>query len=181
MAKIVLYLAASLDGFIADEHGGVDWLTPFQSGDLGFEAFLGRVGTVVMGRRTFDQARAFELWPYGGKRIIVLTSRPLGSLPDGGEVVRGEAGAIAAQLRENASDAWIVGGAKTMGAFLAADAIDRVVLHVAPLILGSGLRMFEGAGSAVPFHLEDSTLFRNGVARLTYERTWKSTPLRGST
>ena len=179
MAKIILYLAASLDGFIADQQGGVDWLTPFQSGDLGLEAFLETIGVVVMGRRTFDQARTFELWPYGGKRLILLTSKPVGSLPEGGEVVRGEIGTIAAQLRENDNgDVWIVGGAKTMGAFLTAGAIDRVVLHVVPVILGDGLRMFEGIGSTLPFHLEDSTLFRNGIAKLTYERTWKATTLR---
>lgn len=174
MAKIILYLAASLDGFIADQQGGIDWLAPFQSGDVGFEAFLESIGVVVMGRRTFDQARGFELWPYGGKRLIVLTSKPVGSLPDGGEIVRDEIGSVAAQLRDNPNgDVWIAGGAKTMGAFLSAGAIDRVVLHVVPLILGDGLRMFEGIGSSLPFHLEDSTLFRNGMARLTYERTWK--------
>lgn len=178
MAKIILYFAASLDGFIADRNGGVDWLTPFQNDDFGFKAFLDTIGVLVMGRRTFDQARSYDLWPYGGKRVIVLTSKPVGSLPEGGEVVRGEIGALCAQLRENDSgNVWIVGGAKTMGAFLAAGAVHRVVLHVVPLILGDGLRMFEDSGSTLPFHLEDSTLLRNGVAKLTYERTRNITPL----
>lgn len=179
MAKIILYLAASLDGFIADRDGGVDWLTPFQNEEFGFAAFLETIGVLVMGRKTYDQTRSDEFWPYAGKRLIVLTSKPVGSLPDGGEIVRGEISGLSARLRAyDSGDVWVAGGAKTMGAFLAAGEIDRIELHLVPLILGDGLRMFEGTGSTLPFHLEESTLFRNGMAKLTYERTPRVTPLR---
>ncbi|MDP9111242.1 MAG: dihydrofolate reductase family protein [Candidatus Eremiobacteraeota bacterium] len=178
MANIVLYLAASLDGFIADRDGGVDWITPFQNDDFGFQAFLETIDVLIMGRRTYDQARSFESWPYAGKRLILLTSKPVGSLPDGGEIVRGEISGLSARLRtHDGGDVWVAGGAKTMGAFLTAGEIDRIELHVLPLILGEGLRMFEGIGSTVPFHLENSTLFRNGIAKLTYARTSSVMPL----
>lgn len=69
------YMAMSADGYIADAGGGVGWLEPFEDVDYGYDAFLGEIETVVMGRRTYEQIEGFGLgWPYGHREGIVLSS-----------------------------------------------------------------------------------------------------------
>jgi hypothetical protein len=78
------FMGMSLDGYIADKEGGVGWLDRFQSVDYGYDAFIAGIGAVVMGRATYDQAVGFPGgWPYGGKRGLTVTSRPLEDAPQG--------------------------------------------------------------------------------------------------
>ena len=73
---VVIYTATSLDGYLAPRDGSVDWLEPFGEGpDLGIDAFLDTVGSLVTGRTTFDQVRSFGVWPYGQRPTAVLTRR----------------------------------------------------------------------------------------------------------
>ena len=96
---IIVYIAASLDGFIATPDGGVDWLAPYQA-DYGYDAFIASVHTLVMGGATYDQMRGFGDWPHGGKRILVVTSRPLGdNVPAGVEAWPDGVDALGAELR----------------------------------------------------------------------------------
>ena len=84
--KIKGYMAASLDGFIADKDGGVRWLEAFPAPDAGYDNFIAGIGMVVFGRTTFDQTRGFSTkWPSVGKRSIVVTSRPLVEPPEDAE------------------------------------------------------------------------------------------------
>ena len=167
-----LYFAASMDGFIADERGGVEWLDQFQNQDFGFSAFLASVDTLVMGRTTYDQARAFDNWPYEGKRIIVLTSRDLRPLPGDVELASGGPKPLAASLSSMAAgDVWIMGGAQTMGAFLELGVVDRIDLFIMPVLLGRGLPMFTCAASEVPLRLEHEHVYPSGVVHLAYAAT----------
>ena len=90
-SRIRLYIATSLDGYIATPDGDVAWLEPFHAGDYGYDDFLKGIGTLVMGRTTFDQVLGFGAWPYAGKRAIVLTSRPVETPPEGAEVRNADA------------------------------------------------------------------------------------------
>lgn len=74
---LVYYLAASIDGYIAKADGNVDWLAPYFVPELGFHDFISAVGTVAMGRATYDKIVAFGQWPYPGKPGLVVTHRPL--------------------------------------------------------------------------------------------------------
>lgn len=167
--EIRLYIAVSLDGLIASRDGGIDWLDPFSAEDVGFERFLRDVGTIVMGRRTYDQILGFGSWPYPGKRTVVLTSRPL---PPGGPAAEtwvGKPGDLASSLRaESTGDVWLVGGARTAQAFLAANLVDRLEIHVVPLILGRGIRLFAPVAERRPLVLDDTVAYDNGIVRLTY-------------
>ena len=89
MARIVYYVAASLDGFIADSAGGVDWLPSGESNDYRYAEFYAGVEALVMGRRTYDQALSFGEWPYPGKPAYVFTQSPPGDGPQGVQFVRG--------------------------------------------------------------------------------------------
>ncbi len=150
--RVVYFAAVSLDGFIADAAGGVDWLTGL-GGDGSYERFFERVGSLVLGRATFDQVLGWG-WPYGDKPAAVLTSRPLPEdAPPSSFAARGDdLAGLVARLRETEGDVWIVGGGQTANAFLQAGLLDEVELGVMPILLGSGIPLFPPGG--VPYALE---------------------------
>lgn len=146
--KVILYIAVSLDGYIADAAGGVGWLEgedPLYDGDYGYEAFFRGIDTVVMGWNTYRQADT-ELspgqWPYGGKETYVLTHR---RLPDreGIHFLSCPAAELVSQLKER-GDVWICGGAALVEQLL--EQIDEFHLSVMPVLLGGGIRLFSQGG-----------------------------------
>ena len=165
LSSVHLYIAVSLDGFIATEDGGVVWLDAFQSpnNDYGYEAFLASMDTLVMGRVTYEQVRGFGAWPYAGKRCIVLSQgQPESALPEG--VV------FHSTLPTNLTGTvWLVGGRQTIHSYLAAGLIDRIELFVMPVLLGTGIPLFTGGTSPSNAPLTEHTVYPNGVVRLLYD------------
>jgi dihydrofolate reductase len=166
-----LYIAASLDGFIATPDGGVGWLDDYNSPELGYDEFMKSIGTVVMGRATYEQAIGFGgPWPYAGKRTIVLTSRPIPSPPAGVERWPGDVASLADHLRSKSKkDVWICGGARTARAFLDLDQVDRIELYVIPVLLGDGLPLFERSVHQSSLRLDRTRSFENGVVEIVYD------------
>jgi dihydrofolate reductase len=165
--RVILLAAASLDLRIADATGGVDWLAPYEAaGDHGLGAFLAGVARIAMGRRTYEQVRGFGAWPYPGKAVSVLTRRPLGAAPGGVVVEAGAPEALAARWRAS-GDVWLNGGAEVFGAFLAADAVDRIEAFLVPTLLGAGPSLLPAAGRRQPV-LEAVERFPSGLVRLAY-------------
>jgi dihydrofolate reductase len=169
--RIRLYVAVSLDGFIADTSGGVDWLRPYEADNFGFSAFFAEIGSIVTGRRTYDQARGFPKWPYSGKRIIVLTHRELDrDAPDGVESYAGDLGALAGRLKqETKGDIWILGGARVAQDFLERGLIDRIELYIIPVLLGDGVRLFSTFDRARTLAFSEARSYRNGIVGLIYD------------
>jgi dihydrofolate reductase len=165
-----IYIAASLDGYIATPDGGVEWLAPFQAADYGFDAFLASVDTALMGRATYEQAIGFcEGWPYAGKRGVVLSSREIEGLPEGVERRSGEVAPIAEALRNNGGgDVWIVGGARVVRDFLDAGLVDEIDLFLIPRLLGDGVPLFAKSPRQADLHLVDTQPLPGGVVRLLY-------------
>lgn len=171
MAVIRGYLAVSLDGYVADAAGRVDWLAPYAAADGGYRRFLEGVGTVVMGRRTHDQISSFGMgWPYAGKRGLVLTSGPGTSVHGGARFWTGGLPALIDHLRGlDNGDVWVVGGAMLLAAMIEARALDRLELLVAPLLLGEGLRLFPTtAGRLKSMTLNRAEALERGMVRLDY-------------
>jgi dihydrofolate reductase len=170
MSRIVYYAAVSADGFIADREGGVDWLEPFPSAQLGYDDFLGRVGAVVMGRTTYEQMLTFGPWPYGRRPGLVVTSRPIDGLPPGVKAI--PVSALPARLPalavQGGGDTWIVGGASTAGACMEAGLVDELELYVVPRLLGKGVRLLDRAAGLVALRTEDTRAFENGIVMLRY-------------
>jgi dihydrofolate reductase len=177
--RIRLYIAVSLDGFIADKAGGVEWLQPYESEDVGFNAFLGEITTVVTGRRTYAQARGFAQWPYAGKRVIVLTHRPLErDRPAGVEPYNGEPDALVDQLKhERDGDVWLLGGAMVAQEFLDRGLVDRIELYVIPVLLGDGVRLFTRVDRSRTLAFSEARSYRNGIVGLVYELGPKLRPV----
>lgn len=173
MGKTTLYVAASLDGVIATEDGGVSWLEADESnleeeGAGSYAAFFASVDCLVMGSKTYEQILSFGAWPYDEKPTYVLTSRELARAHEAVEFYSGDVEPLARSLRDEHAHVWLVGGAPTAQAFLQADGVDVIRLTIIPILLGRGIRLFEDLERRRSLDLVGSTSFENGMVELHY-------------
>jgi dihydrofolate reductase len=163
-----IYIAVSLDGYVATPDGGVEWLDAYQAEDFGYDEFFTTIDTIVMGRSTYEQVLGFETWPYVGKRSVVVTSRPLTDAPDDTHAFHGSPDELVQQLGQDDAAVWIMGGAKLIQAFLNLDAIAMMELFVMPVLLGDGVRLFEPMRGPRRLSLASAQSYPSGVVKLTY-------------
>jgi dihydrofolate reductase len=163
--EVIVSLAATVDGFVADAAGGFGFLDAYDPSSLGFDAFLAGIDTIILGRTTFDQVLAHGPWPYGGKRGVLVTSRPA-ALPEGMVAIPPEPARLAPALAAlGARRTWHVGGPRTIALAHAAGLVDRLELYVVPLTLGAGIPLgFPAAALA----LEEAETLPAGVVRLCW-------------
>ncbi len=175
---VSVFIAASLDGFIARENGDLDWLPGAQpeeapaleTEDLGYDAFLETVDTVVLGRRTLEAVNRFEFWPYEGKRVIVLARdrarvpTTLGEV----EILGGDPHALIQHLAATGSRSLYLDGGTTIQVFLAAGLVHRLILTTVPILLGRGIRLFGALPSDRPLRLVRSQAFASGLVQSEY-------------
>lgn len=169
-ARVRLYVATSIDGFIADAEGGVDWLEPYQPASYGYREFMQEVGAVVIGRRTFEQIATFgDRWPYAEKRTIIVASQSLRALPPNGTAVSGGIAAAVKAAREQSSrDVWVVGGAVTMRSAIDAGLVDLIDIFIVPVLLGRGIPLLGSLHVPRTLDLDGITTFQDGVVKLRY-------------
>lgn len=171
--RLRAYFAMSLDGMIADEKGDIGWLAPFEQVEVGFDGFLDSITSIAMGRRTYDQVLTFGEWPYAGKDVIVVTSRPLVGAPRGVRAFAGTPKALARQI--TGGDMWIMGGAMLFNAMLRAGYIERLQLFIVPVVLGQGIALFNGEAERDGYSPEIDLKFRAaesypmGMVELVYD------------
>ena len=169
MARITYYVAASLDGFIADPNGSVDWLPGGDADDYGYAEFYAGVEALVMGRRTYDQALSFGPWPYPGKPAYVFTHTPPGDGPPEVRSVQASAAQFAQEISElHSGTVWLVGGANLADQFRQAGLIDEYQVFVIPIILGQGVPLFGEPGSPTLLNLESVRAHTDGIVQLRY-------------
>jgi dihydrofolate reductase len=168
--KIVVYVAMSADGFIARPDGDVAWLDrPRPPGDYGMGAFYKTVDTVLMGRKTYEQALKFGQEAYVGKKNYVFSRTLMPAAHSKVEVVRGEASEFARRLRAvPGKDVWLVGGAGLTAAFLDAGQLDAFIIYVIPTLIGEGIPLVQPRHRSVPLRLESTRSYPDGVVRLHY-------------
>lgn len=160
MGKVSLFIATSLDGFIARKNGGIDWLF---HGDYGYKKFYSSVDTVVMGRKTYELAKKLEKEPFKSKRIVVFTRRTV----KGTEFSRDPASTLRKLARGNGKRIWLVGGGKIARVLMNAKMIDELIISVHPRILGSGIPLFEGMRETKLKHVKTKA-FKSGLVQITY-------------
>jgi dihydrofolate reductase len=172
--RIVYYVAASADGFIAAPDGGVEWLGDFSGVEYGYDEFFAGVGSLVLGRTTFDQVLGWG-WPYGDKPAAILTGTPLPeSAPASAFAWSGDdAAELVERLRGEApGGVWVVGGGRTAGLFLAEGVLEEIELTVMPLLLGRGIPLWPEEGSGHHrLELLRAYGFPNGAVHLHYRLT----------
>ena len=172
MARILGYIASSLDGFIATDDDRLDWLFQYNDMDLGehdYKSFLKRVRTLVMGRGTYDfLANDPAPWDYEDHRVLVVTSRPIDD-PKGKLEVRSDVDALIAELRTlDDSDVWMMGGGQLQMAFLEKGALDEIEIYVIPELLGGGRPLFPATGHRASPKLISAQSLDRGCVRLHY-------------
>lgn len=168
-----VFIATSVDGFIARPDGGLDWLDAVQieGEDYGFAEFFAGVDALVLGRNTYDTVLGFERWPYGGKRCVVLTHRPPPASRHGETFFAGEPTAVAEALaREGVRRVYVDGGI-VIQRFLAAGLVDALTLSIIPVILGAGIPLFaRDGGVELRLDMVESRTWPSGLVQLDYRR-----------
>ncbi|MET3924967.1 dihydrofolate reductase family protein [Devosia sp. 2618] len=175
MAKIVGYIASSLDGFIATADENLDWLTNQPGLDLGehdYHNFIGTIETVVMGRSTYDWVAKFPGdWEYAGKRVIVVTSRPIEN-PKGPLETRSDIDALITELRAlDDGNVWMLGGGRLQMTFMEHGALDEIEVYVMSEIIGGGIPLFPPTGLRATPKLLSAKKLGPECARLHYSFT----------
>ncbi len=158
MAKVTLYIATSVDGFIATKDGGGDWLSMVESmeTDYGYGDFYRSIDAIAMGSKTYEQVLGFGAWPYAGKPCYVFTRRGLTSARK--DVIFPLAGpdAVVQEMESQGwRNIWLVGGAQLIAAFLKLRLIDEYILSVIPILLGDGIPLFLSTGKEIKLQLVD--------------------------
>lgn len=172
--KTFVYIGTSLDGFIAERDGNLDWLEKFANQEVtrGYGEFIKNIDAIVIGRGTYEKVLTFPSWPYE-KAVFVLSST-LKSLPDS---LRGKATIVSMQPRpllqflakEGFSNIYVDGG-KVIQAFLRDDCIDEMIISKVPVLLGRGIPLFGFLDKPLQFdHLHTET-FSNGLVKGHYRR-----------
>ena len=168
--KISVYIATSIDGYIARKDGGLDWLErdPIPGEDYGFKKFIDSIDALVLGRNTYEVVSGFDEWPYKGKRVIVL-SRTLNAVREEAELFDGELTQLASALHaDGIKHVWVDGGI-TVTKFLEAGLVDQITLSVLPVVLGSGIPLFSSMNTELPCRLTSTQSYPSGLVQLRYD------------
>lgn len=176
MGKTILYIATTLDGKIARNDGGLDWLYALENPnqiDHGYGRLLELIGTTVMGRSTYDEILGFGVeWPYKGMDSYVATTSPgfTPSTPDTYAITSGIPELIGKLKKQSPKDIWLIGGGQLITYFLNNDLLDQMILTLIPIVLGEGISLFQGHPKETGWILTDVERFETGVVNLTYNK-----------
>ena len=172
--RISVYIAHSVDGYIADAEGSLDWLftrAALEGEDYGYEELMASVDGLAMGRGTWDFIADEPSLPFGDRRVYVFTHRE--ARPRDGVQFwsRTPEEAVLEWQAAGLTRVYVDGG-RLISDFLAAGLVDDLTLTVVPVLLGSGSRLFHEIPVLTALALESSQEYPNGVVQLRYRRTW---------
>lgn len=169
-----VFIATSLDGFIARSNGEIDWLLAEddRSKDYGYKEFISTVDALVMGRITFEKALTFDEWPYSSTRVIVLTGRPIrlpNHLLSSVNVLSGPPQKIVDQLAEEGLHHLYIDGGKTIQRFLNAGLIQEMIITRIPILIGDGIPLFGPLEEDIKLQHISTQTFDNGFVQSHYK------------
>lgn len=142
---VSVFVGVSVDGFLARPNGDLDFLPADGGEPHGYEEFLATVDAIVLGRNSFEKVLTLGPWPYGDKRVVVLSSRPVDLSAAGGGVLEQMAGSpaeIVSRLAASGARHLYVDGGITIQRFLRAGLVQRLVLTRVPVLIGDGIPLF---------------------------------------
>lgn len=171
-----VFIATSLDGFISDREGGLDWLHAIPNPDnldFGYAAFMERIEAIVMGRKTFETVCGFDFdWPY--KKPAFVLSNSLKSIPGEyigkAELVSGPLPDVVAEIYERGYRELYIDGGNTIQNFLREDLIDEMTITVLPILLGGGASLFGELPTSLAFEQIETQLLLNCMVQSRYRR-----------
>ena len=173
MRRIVLYIATSLDGYIARADGSLDWLdaAAVPGEDYGYGEFLAGCDTLLVGGVTFRQLLGSGEYPYAGKSVYVFTRQGPVDVPEGAEVefVDIDPAVLAGRLLEEpGDDIWLVGGTAIIRSLMDAGLVDEIIVSVIPVVLGEGRALFASGTLEKRLELLDERSYPGGIVQLRY-------------
>lgn len=168
--KTSVFVGISVDGFMARRDGALDFL-PEDPEPHGYDEFIQSVDTLVIGRNTFETVLGFDSWPYAGKRVVVLSSRPLDlSLAKGpAEHLAGEPPEILAKLAASGAQHLYLDGGITIQRFLQAGLVQRLVVTRVPVLIGDGIPLFGSLSRDVRLRHVATRSYPSGLVQSEYE------------
>jgi dihydrofolate reductase len=167
---VSVFVGASVDGFIARPNGDLDFLPPGGGEPHGYDEFIASVDAIVIGRKTFETVLAFAEWPYGSKRVVVLSSRPvdLSAAKGAVEQAGGEPAEIVARLAGSGARHLYVDGGITIQRFLRAGLVNRLVVTRVPVLIGEGIPLFGSLPHDVRLRHVSTRHFASGLVQSEY-------------
>jgi dihydrofolate reductase len=168
---VSVFIGTSVDGFIARPNGSLDFL-PLGGGEPhGYDEFMASVDALVIGRKTFETVLTFAAWPYGDKRVVVLSSRPVDLSAARGGVVEQMAGPpadIVSKLAASGAHHLYVDGGVTIQRFLRAGLIQRIIITRVPVLIGDGIPLFSTLQCDIRLRHVATQYYSSGLVKTEY-------------
>lgn len=182
--KASVYIATTLDGYIARENGSLDWLPgaegeidissesdTLDNEDFGYNKFMETIDVLIMGRNTYEFVISSGQWPYGNKKVIVLSStlnRVSNIVPDTVEIRSGSPNEIYLELKSEGAKNLYVDGGKTIQGFFISGLIDEIVITTVPVLIGNGISLFGVLKEDKKLKLLETKHYTNGFVQNKY-------------
>jgi dihydrofolate reductase len=168
---VSVFVGTSVDGFIARPNGALDFLPPGGGEPHGYDEFIASVDAIVIGRKTFETVLTIKAWPYGDKRVVVLSSRPIDLSAVVGGVVEQMAGPpaeIVSKLAASGAHHLYVDGGITIQRFLRAGLVQRLIITRVPVLIGNGIPLFGSLPGDVRLSHVATRYYPSGLVQSEY-------------
>jgi dihydrofolate reductase len=172
MTEFILYIATSLDGYIARSDGSIDWLPSLEANgeDYGYGEFYDSIDALVMGSITYEQVLEFGDWQYPEKISYILTSRNLSTKCNDILFVKGGIEEVILDVKKRGyKRVWLVGGGNVISSFINKGLVDEYIITIIPIILGSGIPLFKSV-SELKLNFVGVKSYDSGAVELRYKK-----------
>jgi len=168
---VSVFIGTSVDGFIARQNGSYDFLPEGGGEPHGYDEFMASVDTLVIGRKTFEAVLALPAWPYGGKNVVVLSSKPVDFSGVQGNAIQHMAGspaAIVSTLAAKGAQHVYVDGGITIQRFLRDGLVQRLIITRVPVLIGEGIPLFGSLPRDLRLRHVATQRYKSGLVKSEY-------------
>ncbi|HAU1250723.1 TPA: dihydrofolate reductase [Legionella pneumophila] len=175
--KILVFIATSLDGYIARNDGSIDWLIEANSlaspgEDCGYRSFIATIDTIIMGRYSYEKVITFDEWPYGSIPVIVLSSKPI-QIPEHLRhiitVSNQSPPDLVSELSLQGIQHVYLDGGITIQGFLQNNLVNEMTITVIPVLIGSGRSLFGSLKNDIKLTHQLTTSYPGGFVQIKYQ------------
>lgn len=174
MKKIILYIAASIDGRIAEPDGGIEWLSEFPITDemnYGYKEFMASIDTIIMGGRSWRELSNMDaMGAYAGKTIYVVSRNDWGETDNTKFITENVTERITTLRNEPGKNIWLFGGGELVSMLLAADLVDEMHIAFIPVILGKGILLFPEQSKESKWEVIKTNNYSSGIVMVEYHK-----------